>query len=64
MNMGGKAPMDQERGNSSLKSKPQQPDGPILDFEWPGFPRIDRVRLGFKIYFVLEIFSHIRVKEL
>jgi hypothetical protein len=30
MKWGGKASMDQDRGNSSLKLKPQKPDGPVF----------------------------------
>jgi hypothetical protein len=44
--------------------KSQKPDGPVLDSGGSGFSRLDRIRLGFEIWFVLGRFSRIRVKEL
>jgi hypothetical protein len=54
----------QDRKNSSSKSKSQKPYVPVWDFGLSDFSRTDRIRLEFKILFVLKRFFCIRVKEL
>jgi hypothetical protein len=64
MEKGSKSSSDQDKGSSSPKLKLQKSEHPVWNSGLSGFPKIDRVRLGFEIWFVLERFSRIRVKEM
>jgi hypothetical protein len=64
MEKGNKASRDKDRRNSSLKMKSQKLNHSVWDLGLSSFSITDRVQLGFEIYFVLERFSCIHVKEL
>jgi hypothetical protein len=49
----------EDRRKSRKKSKSQKLDHPVCQTELSGFPKTDRVRVGFEILFVWEIFGHI-----
>jgi hypothetical protein len=43
---------NQDGRNPSQKLRSQKPDCLVLDTRVSGFPRTDRVRVGFEIYFL------------